>query len=460
MARETVVIEQEEAAFSRMREFVEADSGRLVVNSTVSRANLEDLYYIYERVSNLQDLALRRRNSSEVLFTFSPQIWDEDRARAEGRLKGRLAAKDPALRHEDFEELNGGIGQILDDTYQRVGAADKKAPRVLGNSSGYAHLYSERAFWDTIAELSVGQVGQSVQFNVTRSGKAPPPSTPHLPHPPSALNLMDREADPVKNRFSDFHHGNYYYFPNIVQSGRGGEGGAPIRMMDRRLARMIVDTGVIRFGINLRNKFDSPHTMGDPRRLGTNPFHLRYLGERALKIAHYIGDDVETVVGISSFGESIAAVTAELSTRTDRPLNHLYVKLRAEEHKGKKLLEGNIDVVADTAYVLIDDLVFHGFTSRQAMENTRAGGMRKAARGLIFVVNRQLQRPDKGPSLEEDGYNPNSMITMDEIIGYMIEKEAIRAQELQDVIHDYLLFDRHDPMTFLQGVPALNGNPE
>jgi orotate phosphoribosyltransferase len=424
-----------------MKHLIDAGVRRVVANMTISSANVDQIEAIYEQTVKLQNYATHIGSPTEVLFTFSPWVWRPHQTR--GDHPGDHSPTD-ALGYEDMPKVNRALSNILDDTYQRV--ADG-SPRILANSSGYTSLHAERMFWREAVEQDVPYpLGRPIALSVSPTAEIdldPMFKGPELKHVRSTFGYMDRTPDPVQNPFSDFQHGNRPYLPNIIAlESRDVPEAQPIKIMDRRLARMIVQHEVVFFGENIRNKSDSPSTIANPRKLGTNPNELKYLGDRILYAIHNECDEtVDTIFGLASFGLGLGAVAAVASAETDRPLKFMYIKLLAEEHKGKQRIEGIIDT-RDRG-VLVDDLVFHGTTTRAALEILHEYGYENMPTDLVYGIDRQLQHEGKGPSLEQDGYRMHSLITMEQIIQFMIERGGITEEQLQKTIADYRMHPRH-----------------
>lgn len=403
-------------------ELINSGLPRLVMHMTVTAYNIDQIEPNYAKVAALQDHATAVGSPTEVLFAFRPQPLESDMDSVPG-------ASDLALTKEHMPAVNRAIGAILADTYDRLASGNQ---RVLANSSGFAWLYADPAFREEALQQDVGHPGNQLV----------PAGT--------SFEDLDVAPDPINNRFSDFQHGNYPYLPSLSTLPRSAEAAQPTRMMDRRLARMIVLREGLQFFSteeNLRNKSDSPHILGNPRRLGSDPYEGRYLAERLLHIAQTECEG-NLLMGLASYGLGLAATASALSTFTDRPLRFNYVKLVAEEWKGKEKVEGDLHL--DDQAILVDDLIFHGSTTRGAVEIVKGYGFIHPIRDLIYIVNRQLQHRGKfeGRSLEEDGYRVHNAITMDQIIRYMLERNAITPGQLADAVEDYRMHDRCDMPDF------------
>lgn len=429
-----------------MKEMIDNKVRRVVANMTISPSNVGQIQVIYEQMVALQEYATSIGSPTEVLLTFSPWTWRAHQARGKDDLKD--CSPEGGLGYEHMPMLNAGLQAILDDTYTRI---EEGKPRILANSSAYTSLHAERMFWDEAVNQDVGyNLGKPLMLSVNPAAQIaldPMFEGPELAHVRSTFGYMDRSPDPSKNPFVDFQHGNRPYLPNVIAlESLSDEAAQPIRMMDRRLARWIVELGVIHFysdaeiaAQSIRNKSDSTHTLGNPRLLGSDPNKLRYLGDRIHQIcsSECAGN---TLFGMVSFGYGLSTAAATVSANTSKPLKNMMLKLKVEAHKNKEHIEGDIDT--KDKGILVDDLLFHGETKREAIAIMERYGYSKP-RDIVTVIDRLLEHKGKGASLEDDGYIKHSLITMDDIIQYMLETGTITYQQLEDTIADYRMHDRH-----------------
>jgi len=424
-----------------MKALIEKGVRRVVANMTISSRNADQIEAVYNQAVELQEYAASIGSPTEVLFSFSPWVWRPHQARGDNPKDN---SPEDALSYADMPMVNSALSGILDDTYRRV--ADGR-PRILANSSGYTSLHADRAFWREAVEQDVAYpLGKPLALNVLPTADLtldPMFKGPELAVVKSTFGYMDRTYDPAQNPFSDFHHNNRPYLPNIIAlESRDDPEAQPVKIMDRRLARMIVNRQVIQFfrtEDNLRNKSDSPHSLGNPRRLGSDPYDALYIAERILQVAQTECDG-DLLMGLATYGLGLAAVASALSAKTDKPMRFNYVKLTDEAWKGKDVVEGDINL-EDTP-ILIDDLLFHGKTKRLAVERVIKRGFKPIV-DIIFVIDRMLQHEGWGPSLEQDGFRTHSLITMDQIVQYMVEHGAITPAQLQDLVEDYRMHPRH-----------------
>lgn len=209
--------------------------------------------------------------------------------------------------------------------------------------------------------------------------------------------------------------------------------------MDRVLAKAIVDLKVPFFGKSLKNKGDSRSCLFDPRKLLSSPVILKYTGKKMAEIAKTKCSG-KTLIGMSTSGIAWATVCSLYSG-----LPMLYVRKKLEKQMSSRYIEGILP--KDKRLILIDDLIFAGESKNEAIEIIRNHGYKVT--DVIVVIDRQLQRKKEGPSLQTKwNLKFYSLITMDEIVNYMKEKNAITKEQLKDLIKDYRRFERWDMPSF------------
>jgi orotate phosphoribosyltransferase len=204
---------------------------------------------------------------------------------------------------------------------------------------------------------------------------------------------------------------------------------------DTLLAAAIQDLGVIRFGPNQQNKNDSPSCVFDPRRLLSAPALLEHIGSRLAAVVRKRCHG-SALVGMATSGIAWAAIA---SLKSGLPM--LYIRKSVEETVSDKLLEGIPP--PDRRLVLIDDLLFAGEGKRKALDILSGQGYEVT--DVVVIIDRQLQRRTDGPRLQ-DAYTLrlHSLITMDEIVDYLLETKRLDPTHLAWLIADYRLHARWD----------------
>jgi orotate phosphoribosyltransferase len=209
--------------------------------------------------------------------------------------------------------------------------------------------------------------------------------------------------------------------------------------MVKILAKVIVDLKIPFFGENLKNKHDSCSCMFDVRKLLSSPVIMKYVGQRMAKIALNKCKS-KVLMGIATSGIPWTTLT---SIYSNYPM--MYIRKNLERHMSNKIIEGIVP--KNKQIILIDDLLFAGESKSQSIELLREHGY--SVTDIIVVVDRQLQRKSDGLSLQKKyGIQLYSLITMDEIIQYMIKIKTITNIELFRLIADYRKFERWDMPKF------------
>jgi orotate phosphoribosyltransferase len=198
--------------------------------------------------------------------------------------------------------------------------------------------------------------------------------------------------------------------------------------MDLLLAEAIISLNVPQFGPNEKNKGDSQSCRFEPRNLLSSPTLLDHVG-RALGMVVKERCRGSAIIGIATSGIAWATL-ASLYSRL--PL--LYVRKTQERRVSDKLIEGIPPT--DRRVVLVDDLLFAGECKREAIEILNQEGY--CVTDIVVIIDRELQRVKDGPRIQDEyELNLHSLITMTQIVDYMIERRAITPGQLEDLITDY-----------------------
>jgi orotate phosphoribosyltransferase len=211
--------------------------------------------------------------------------------------------------------------------------------------------------------------------------------------------------------------------------------------MDTFLAQAIVDLQVPYFGENLRNKEDSQSCLFDPRRLLSAPLILKYIGQ---KMAEVIDQECRgnCIIGMATSGIPWGTLC---SLYTGFPF--LYVRNKIEKHMSSKYVEGVVP--PNPQAILVDDLLFAGKSKSEAIELLRDHNMEVT--DVLVIIDRQLERKQDGPCLEKKyGIMLHALISMEEIIEYMIALNAITQEQIVLLTRDYQQFERWRMPSFCQ----------
>jgi len=210
--------------------------------------------------------------------------------------------------------------------------------------------------------------------------------------------------------------------------------------MDERLARALIDLCVPQFGVNTKNKNDSPSCRFEPRNLLSDPATLEYIGKKMAEVSLNRCSG-SALVGMATSGIAWAALASVYSG-----LPMLYVRKSIEHLVSDKLIEG---ISPDNKKViLVDDLLFAGQSKREALDILADHGYQVT--DIVVIIDRELQRKEDGPRLQ-DKYDLklHTLITMSDIVDYMTEQNAISDQQRMQLISDYQMFDRWDKPRFV-----------
>ncbi len=205
------------------------------------------------------------------------------------------------------------------------------------------------------------------------------------------------------------------------------------------MAQAIIDLKVPYFGESLKNKGDSRSCLFDPRKLLSSPKILEHIGK---KIAHMAKTECRggALIGMATSGIAWAAVASFFS---DLPM--LYVRKKLEKQMSSRYIEGIPP--KDKKLILVDDLLFAGESKSEAIEIIHEHGFKVT--DVIVIIDRQLQRKKDGPSIQNKYHlKLHVLITMSEIVEYMVKNHSITELQLSNLVDDYQRFERWEIPTF------------
>ncbi|MBW2732033.1 MAG: orotate phosphoribosyltransferase [Deltaproteobacteria bacterium] len=96
--------------------------------------------------------------------------------------------------------------------------------------------------------------------------------------------------------------------------------------------------------------------------------------------------DVRAVGGMSMGADPLASATATISALGPHPLDAFYVRKEAKVH-GKKRSVESPSLPANTAAVVVEDVVTSGLSALQAVERAREAGL--VPRAVLVLVDRE-----------------------------------------------------------------------
>lgn len=210
--------------------------------------------------------------------------------------------------------------------------------------------------------------------------------------------------------------------------------------MDQYLIEQIVRLKVPIFGTDMRNKRDSSSCMFDPRLLISEPKILHHVGTEFARIIQQEQCQGAALMGIATSGITWTTTTSMYSGKPA-----MYIRTDFEQHLKKKHIEG-VEPEEKTV-ILIDDLLYAGGSKSKVLSLLHEHGYQ--VQDILVVIDRQLQRVSDGPSLQEKwGVRLHSLVTMNEIVQYMIKTQTITAEQLDRLRADYQQYERWDMPEF------------
>lgn len=214
--------------------------------------------------------------------------------------------------------------------------------------------------------------------------------------------------------------------------------------MDKKLGQFLLDMEVMHFGkLGTANKNDSRSVIFDPRNLLSSPEVLRYIGKKMARLIRRQCTG-NVIVGLTTAGIGFGAVA---SLYADLPF--LYLRDKPKLHLTMKWLEGRIPKKPTPKMIVVDELLFNADTKKRAVAKLKELGY--AVTDVVVVIDRQLQKKADGPSLEKlHGVRLHSLITMDEIVKFLLIEKKLSQQRLQDLITDYREYERWHLPVFAQ----------
>lgn len=191
---------------------------RVVINTTVSTRNVDQVQAIYHQVSELQAFAEQIDSPTEVCWTFSPWIWRPHQAR------GDDPSQSPAtlgLQLADMPAVNDVFSTILSDTHQRIAEG---RPRVLANSAGFTQLLTDPSYRELVVNQDVPVGNRPVALQVNPDAlvgldpmfQGPEIFGPGAPQLRTLFGYLDRDPRRERNIFSKYSNPDQEWFPNIV----------------------------------------------------------------------------------------------------------------------------------------------------------------------------------------------------------------------------------------------------
>ncbi len=199
------------------------------------------------------------------------------------------------------------------------------------------------------------------------------------------------------------------------------------------LVHRIVELGVPKFGVSLKNKGDSPSCMFDPRILLSDPISLAWIGK---KLGELVSQKCrgDIIVGMASSGIPWATLAGFVSRK---PVS--YIRKPNDHSVSNNRIEGFVP--DGSRIILVDDLLFAGESKREALEYMTEIGLEVT--DIVVIIDRQLQRRVDGEPIQlKFNANLHYLVDMDDIVAELLTRKALSDEQLKNLISDYNLYER------------------
>lgn len=191
------------------RRLIEANARRVVLNTAISAANLDQVVPIYQYATELSDYAREKGSDTVVLWTMSPWVWRPHLARGDDP---RNYDAQTFLKGEHRAALLEVSRFISDDTTRRINDGES---RVAGNSRGFIEGLPGFAI-DQAVPYPHGSGELAVQPNGTVRVDPIFTNALSLKYAMNPYGYRDRDID--YNPFNSYAHGPLW--PNLIQTTR------------------------------------------------------------------------------------------------------------------------------------------------------------------------------------------------------------------------------------------------
>ncbi|GEM_PF-3810087 len=191
------------------RRLIDANARRVVLNTAISAANIDQVIPVYEYAADLADYARDEGKDTVVLWTASPWVWRPHLARGDN--PGNYDAN-TYLRDNHRASLAEVSRFITDDTLRRINGGES---RVAGNSRGFIEGLPYFAINQDVP-YTHGSGEFAVQPNGTVRIDPIFTSALALPFAKNPYGYRDRDTD--YNPFNEYSQGPGW--PNLIQTTR------------------------------------------------------------------------------------------------------------------------------------------------------------------------------------------------------------------------------------------------
>lgn len=191
------------------RRLIDMNARRVVLNTAISAANLDEVLPVYDYTAELADYARKSGKDTIVLWTMSPWVWRPHLARGDDP---RNYDAKTFLRGEHGSQLKEISNYIAQDTARRI---SEGRSRVAGNSRGFIEGLFEFAITQDVPYLH-GSSELAVQPDGTVRIDPVFTSPWALSVAKSPYGYRDRDID--HNAFDEYARGPLW--PNLIQTTR------------------------------------------------------------------------------------------------------------------------------------------------------------------------------------------------------------------------------------------------
>ena len=193
--------------------------------------------------------------------------------------------------------------------------------------------------------------------------------------------------------------------------------------MNERIAQLIWEGDVLRFGHYTNASGGTFPLLPDPRLLFTNPRYLKVLGEELGKLIRAEFPSVHTVAGASTAGISLATAVA-----LETGLEFVYVRKEGKGYAGNQTVEGKVHPGMEA--IIVDDFSVKGKGKNILIENLWANGI--GCRSALTVLDCECPMV---PWYQENQVIVRWLLTVSDIFRWGLAHGKL-SRELYDLVWD------------------------
>lgn len=193
--------------------------------------------------------------------------------------------------------------------------------------------------------------------------------------------------------------------------------------MNETVAKALCDANVVKFGQFTYVSGKKGPIYVDIRILPSNPESMEKVSAEMASLIDTLNVDI--VAGAETAGISLAAVVAQI---LKKPM--VYIRKKPKAHGTKSNIEGVVK--EGQTVVLVDDMITDGGSKVGFIEGIR--NAHAVIEDSVVVLDRGQGGSD---TMDSVGVSLHSLITLKELLGYMIENNLVAEEKYRQVI-DYL----------------------